>query len=87
MNNPVLNIIPSDLYSTLLSLNLLNKKTIRDMEIKRKYLHLRDAGIPATDAIDLVLQEYPYLQYDTLRKIIYSVRLPEESGMKQRYVA
>ncbi len=57
------------------------------MEIKRKYLHLRDAGIPATDAIDLVLQEYPYLQYDTLRKIIYSVRLPEESNMKQRYVA
>lgn len=87
MNNPVLNIIPSDLYSTLLSLNLLNKKTIRDMEIKRKYLRLRDSGIPATDAIDLVLQEYPYLQYDTLRKIIYSVRLPEESSMKERYVA
>lgn len=57
------------------------------MEIKRKYLQLRDTGIPATDAIDLVLQEYPYLQYDTLRKIIYSVRLPEDTGMTEKYVA
>ena len=57
------------------------------MEIKRKYLYLRDTGIPATDAIELVLQEYPYLQYDTLRKIIYSVRLPTESGREEKYVA
>lgn len=57
------------------------------MEIKRKYLHLRDLGLSAADAIEYVLEEYPYLQYDTLRKIIYSVRLPEGYGESGNYIA
>lgn len=78
--NPIANIVPDNMFHTLLGMNLLNKKTIRDIEMKRKYLCLRREGISSIDSIELLLQEYPYLQFDTLRKIIYSVRLPEEGN-------
>jgi hypothetical protein len=81
MHNPIVNILPNDLYHTLLDLNLLNRKALRDIEIKHKYLELRKSGIPSADCIEIMLKDYPYLQFDTLRKIIYSVRLPEEGGM------
>lgn len=78
--NPIANIVPDNMFHVLLGMNLLNKKTIRDIEMKRKYICLRREGISSIDSIELLLQEYPYLQFDTLRKIIYSVRLPEEEN-------
>lgn len=78
--NPIANIVPDNMFHALLGMNLLNKKTIRDIEMKRKYICLRREGISSIDSIELLLQEYPYLQFDTLRKIIYSVRLPEEDN-------
>ncbi|MEL6676145.1 MAG: hypothetical protein AAFR61_28315 [Bacteroidota bacterium] len=78
MSNPICQIIPDDLYQTLLHYNLLNKKVLRDFQIKRQYIHLREEGLRSADAIDSILNEYPYLQFDTVRKIIYSVKLPEE---------
>ena len=78
MSNPIYQIVSDELYSTLLQLNLLNKKVLRDFEIKRKYLDLRRSGYRSADAIDKILELHPYLQFDTVRKIIYSVKLPEE---------
>ena len=78
MYNPISQIVSDELYSTLLKLNLLNEKVLRDFQIKRRYLELRSSGMRAADSIDLILEEYPYLQFDTVRKIIYSVKLPEE---------
>lgn len=78
MRNPIHQIVSDELYATLERLNLLNQKVIRDFEIKRSYLCLRGQGLRAAEAIEQVLQKYPYLQFDTVRKIIYSVKLPEE---------
>ena len=78
MTNPIHQIISDELYSTLVELNLLNQKVLRDFQIKRAYQKLRDDGMRSADAIDAILEEYPYLQFDTIRKIIYSVKLPEE---------
>ncbi|MBX7240934.1 MAG: hypothetical protein K1X92_04235 [Bacteroidia bacterium] len=78
MKNPIQNILSDDTYSTLLHLGLLNKKAIRDIEIKRSFIALRKSGISSADAIERVLAQYPYLQFDTLRKIIYSVKIEEE---------
>ncbi|MEM6262578.1 MAG: hypothetical protein AAGI38_08735 [Bacteroidota bacterium] len=83
MSNPIYQIVSDELYSTLEQLNLLNKKVLRDFQIKRRYLELRDQGNRSADAIDMLLNEYPYLQFDTVRKIIYSVKLPEELGFAQ----
>lgn len=78
MYNPINQIVPDELYQTLVKLNLLNQKVLRDFQIKRRYLELRDSGMRAADSIEIILEEYPYLQFDTVRKIIYSVKLPEE---------
>ncbi len=82
MNNPICQIISDDLYHTLERLNLLNQKVIRDFKIKRAYQAYRDTGLRSTEAIEQILEEFPYLQFDTVRKIIYSVTLPEELGEK-----
>ena len=86
MSNPIYQIVSDELYSTLLKLNLLNKKVLRDFQIKRRYLELRKAGIRSADAIDQILEEYAYLQFDTVRKIIYSVKLPEELEEALHYI-
>jgi hypothetical protein len=78
MRNPIRQIISDELYDKLVQLNLLNQKAIRDFEIKQLYLELREAGTRSNDAIEALLEEYPYLQFDTVRKIIYSVKLPDE---------
>ncbi len=78
MNNPIRQIVSDDLYTKLEQLNLLNQKAIRDLQIKRLYLRLRDGGVRSAEAIEAILEEYPYLQFDTVRKIIYSVKLPED---------
>ena len=78
MINPIHQIVSDELYATLVELNLLNKKVLRDFQIKRRYLELRHDGFRSADSIERILDEYPYLQFDTVRKIIYSVKLPEE---------
>ena len=78
MSNPIRQIVTDELYVKLIQLNLLNEKVIRDFLIKRRYLELRRNGFRSADAIESVLNDYPYLQFDTVRKIIYSVKLPEE---------
>jgi hypothetical protein len=81
MSNPIHQILPDDLYQVLVRLKLLNQKTIRDFQIKRRYQQLRDEGKRPQEALEVILEEYPYLQFDTIRKIVYSVKLPEELRM------
>lgn len=78
MRNPIRQLICDELYDRLAQLNLLNEKAVRDFEIKQRYLELREDGMRSADAIEVLLERYPYLQFDTLRKIIYSVKLPDE---------
>ena len=78
MSNPIRQILPDDLFSMLLELNLINRKVLRDFEIKRAYKKLRTNGLKSTEAIEAILDMYGYLQFDTVRKIIYSIKLPEE---------
>lgn len=78
MSNPIRQILPDDLFRVLLELNLINRKVLRDFEIKRRYKLLRRQGLKSTEAIDALLDQYSYLQFDTVRKIIYSIKLPEE---------
>jgi hypothetical protein len=84
MSNPLRNFLTDDLYRTLERYNLLNHKAIRDFQIKRRYKELRESGFRAAAAIEVILEEYPYLQFDTVRKIIYSVKLPEEWKARSR---
>ena len=78
MSNPIRQILTDDVFQVLLELNLINRKVLRDFEIKRHYRDLRLQGLRSAEAIHALVDEYPYLQFDTLRKIVYSIKLPEE---------
>lgn len=80
MKNPIQNILPDEMYSRLLNMGLLNKKAIRDIEIKKQFICLRRLGMNSVEAIEIILSEYPYLQFDTIRKIIYSVKIGIDSS-------
>ena len=71
ISNPLADLISDDIYQLLQSRNLINEKSVRDYEIKKKFKKLRDQKISASDAIERIREEYPYLQFDSIRKIIY----------------
>lgn len=70
-SNPLSELISDEIFWMLKSKNLLNEKTLRDYEIKRKFKMLRQQKINAAQAIEKIREEYPYLQFDSIRKIIY----------------
>ncbi|MCB0717709.1 MAG: hypothetical protein KDD65_04650 [Bacteroidetes bacterium] len=71
--NPLEGLIPDDLYSLLEQHQLLSEKGVRDYQIRQKFRSYRNQNVPAYDAIESLRDEYPYLQFDTIRKIVYKL--------------
>jgi hypothetical protein len=82
-SNPVHFLLDDQQFELLAQLNLLNKKLLRDLEIRRKYHNLKSQGISFQPALNRLLQEYPYLQPDTLRKLIYSPAVAKIEALAQ----
>ena len=70
-NNPLSDLISDDIYELLSTRNLINEKSVRDYQIKKQFKALREEKVSASDAIERIREEYPYLQFDSIRKIIY----------------
>lgn len=73
-NNPLADLISDDIYDLLESRGLINEKSVRDYQIRKKFKQLRSSKISASEAIDTLRTEYPYLQFDTIRKIVYQIQ-------------
>ena len=71
--NPLDGLISEDVYRTLEAHQLLSEKGVRDYQIRQKFREMRDADVAAYDAIETLRDEYPYLQFDTIRKIVYKL--------------
>jgi len=71
-NNPLSDLISNEIYQILSSRGLINETSVRDREIRKKFRLLRADKMSSGDAIDALRQEYPYLQFDTIRKIVYN---------------
>lgn len=69
--NPLSELITDDIYSLLSSRGLIDEKSVRDYIIRKKFKNLRLNKVSASDAIESLREEYPYLQFDTIRKIVY----------------
>ena len=69
--NPLSELISDDVYTILSNNGLIDKKSVRDYIIKRKFVSLRANRIRPSDAIEDIRKEYSYLQFDTIRKIVY----------------
>ncbi len=73
LDNPLSDLIPDEIYQVLEHHSLLSEKGIRDYHIRIKFKDLRSREMPACDAIEQLREEYPYLQFDTVRKIVYKL--------------
>lgn len=72
--NPLAELINDDVYNLLTSRGLIDEKSVRDYIIRKKFKTLRAQKVSASDAIETLRDEYPYLQFDTIRKIVYQPR-------------
>jgi hypothetical protein len=72
--NPLAELISDDIYNLLISRGLIDEKSVRDYMIRKKFKNLRANKISASDAIEVLREEFPYLQFDTIRKIVYQPR-------------
>ena len=72
-NNPLSDLINDSVYELLSSKGLINEKSVRDYLIRKKFKQLRMDKSSASEAIDAIRVEYPYLQFDTIRKIVYQI--------------
>lgn len=72
INNPLAELISDEIYDILNTRGLINKKSVRDYKIRKRFDNLRELEISAGDAIEKIRADYPYLQFDSIRKIIYN---------------
>jgi hypothetical protein len=72
-DNPLAELISDEIYELLNSKGLINEKSVRDYIIRQKFKQLRSNKVTASEAIDALREEYPYLQFDTIRKIVYQI--------------
>lgn len=73
IENPLSDLISDDIYDLLNSHQLIDEKAVRDYHIRKKFRQMRADKISAGDAIDNIREQYPYLQFDTIRKIVYQI--------------
>jgi len=71
-DNPLQDLIDDEVYFELNKHNLFSEKAIRDYKIRRMLRNMRKE-MSAGDAIDKIREMYPYLQFDTVRKIVYQI--------------
>ena len=72
--NPLSGLIPDDLYRTLQEHDVLSEKGVRDYRIRTEFREMREEEVPAYQAIEELRERHPYLQFDTIRKIVYGLR-------------
>ena len=73
IDNPLADLISDEIYDLLDSHGLIDEKAVRDYQIRKRFKLLRATKVSAGDAIDTIREDYPYLQFDTIRKIVYQI--------------
>ncbi|MCJ7554271.1 MAG: hypothetical protein MUO34_10350 [Ignavibacteriaceae bacterium] len=73
IENPLSELISDEIFELLDAHGLIDDKAVRDYQIRKKFKQLRASKVSAGDAIDSIREEYPYLQFDTIRKIVYQI--------------
>ncbi len=71
ISNPLSGLISDEVYVLLTEHDLLSEKAIRDYQIRNEFRRMRKKGIPSYEAIEQLRDAHPYLQFDTIRKIVY----------------
>lgn len=70
--NPLGELIDDDTYAILQQYRLLDRKSLRDYQIRKSYREMREQ-MPAGQALEQLHSLHPYLEFDTIRKIVYQM--------------
>lgn len=70
--NPLKDLVANEVFEILRKNALINETSLRDYLMRKKFKTLRKTKMSAGDAIDILREDYPYLQFDTIRKIVYN---------------
>ncbi|CAN5609203.1 hypothetical protein BH23BAC4_BH23BAC4_09240 [soil metagenome] len=73
LQNPLDGLLSDELFAVLHDNQLLSTKGIRDFQMRERFRQLRQEHVPAADAIEELRIDFPYLQFDTIRKIVYGL--------------
>ena len=73
VENPLRGILDDETYTFLERNKLFSEKALRDYKIRLLFRDMRNE-MSAGDAIDRIREMYPYLQFDTVRKIVYQIQ-------------
>ena len=74
ISNPLEGILSKEAFMLLRSNDLINEKSLRDYVIRQMFLNLKgNMAMKTHEAIKSLMDMYPYLQFDTIRKIVYRV--------------
>jgi hypothetical protein len=76
MDNPLSELISNDIYELLSLHGIIDEKSVRDLQIRKKFRQLLDSKVSAGESIEAIKEHYPYLQFDTIRKIVYQTNIP-----------
>lgn len=68
--NPLADLIDDETFAALQDHKLIDQRSLRDFQIRKTYREMREQ-MSSSDAIDKLQQMHPYLQFDTIRKIVY----------------
>jgi hypothetical protein len=72
--NPVAELIPDEMYHILIENNLISEKGVRDYIIRKAFRTMKEEQeLKSCEALARLQEYYPYLQVDTIRKIIYRI--------------
>ncbi|MGE5351954.1 MAG: hypothetical protein ACM3P0_07715 [Acidobacteriota bacterium] len=71
LTNPLADLISDEVYSLLSSHYLIDEVSVRDYLIRKKFRQMKENNIRTNDAVETLMDEFPHLQFDTIKKIIY----------------
>jgi len=71
MENPISELITDSDFNKLNNLGFIDKKNLRDYQIRRDFYKMRDEKIKPAAILKRLVSLYPYLREDTIRKIAY----------------
>lgn len=69
--NPIADLVSDEVYSLLSSLYIIDEVSVRDYLIRKKFKQLKEKQVRTNDAVEIIMKEFPNLQFDTIKKIVY----------------
>jgi hypothetical protein len=76
LDNPLPDLISDECYELLNYNILIDEKSIRNIQIRKKFKQLQAKKVNTEDALNTIKKTYPHLQLDTIKKIVYKNNIP-----------